>query len=269
MKLKKIIILIIVLVAALYYATPYIAVYSLKNAADKKDLQKVEKYIDFDSLKADFKTKMRTIISNGLEYRAKENTDQSDAIGALGQVIANALIDPLVNSLVTPEIISAIIRGEKPENGLNDIKTTPDAQSEQIINKEGQPVATAPAAASTAPVVAEEKKKRNVKIIPGYSGVNHFHIKVTDLNDKDSEVTFVMRREGLIGWKIYQAEIPALDKIANTINKKLSDLNNANKANTPEFQPTTPSTTPSVAPTNAAPLNDPSLAPVAPSAVGE
>jgi multisubunit Na+/H+ antiporter MnhG subunit len=229
MNIKKAVLLIIVIVIALVYASPYITLYNLKNAADKNDTYKLETYIDFQTIKADFKTKMRSIISGGLEYSANENNDKSNTIGELGLLVANALVEPLVNKLVSPEIVAAVLRGEKPQNGINDEIVDPANSNSEIQ--------------LTTNIQTDEKKKRKVKIIPSYQSISTFKIRVADLSDTDSEVILLMKRDGVFSWKVYKAIIPALDKMADNINKKLSAINNTDNVATPDFVPNTPAKT--------------------------
>lgn len=210
----------IIAIGGWVYATPYIAVNNIKNSAEKKDYATLEAQIDFKTLRANFKEKMQALIIRGLE--AKSGTEQDKAMSEFGQIIVESLIDPLVNNLITPQTISALVRGETPNEGLNNVgenvaKQSGAAADEVISNS------TLEEQKDEATNNTEGKKpnsennlvnaKADIKFNMEYAGLNKFVITVNDANKVGSDIRLILFREGIATWKVKDIELPALDKI--------------------------------------------------------
>jgi hypothetical protein len=234
-KLSVLSAVIVISFAGWLYATPYLALNKIRSAAENKDYATLQEKIDFATLRENFKIKMRAIITKGLE--TKSGTEQDKAMSDFGKMIVDALIDPIINSLITPENISSIVRGETPPTNLKSIgKSLKDESSEAadaaINNESLEEVKDEQGAATTEQktqtvnnVLIKDTKKPNLKIIANYNGLNNFVVKVIDVENPESEVQFILTREKLINWKMKDILIPALEKIEDDLNKKEAELN--------------------------------------------
>ncbi|RDI96654.1 DUF2939 domain-containing protein [Meiothermus sp. QL-1] len=90
-----------------FWFSPLLALGGLQRAIERKDTRAIERYVDFPAVKEDLKGKL-------MARMAQEAQKDTSGFGALGLLFAGALIDPLVEALVTPEGLAAIGTGMEP-----------------------------------------------------------------------------------------------------------------------------------------------------------
>ncbi|EDZ99255.1 putative transmembrane protein, partial [Burkholderia sp. H160] len=90
--------IVVIVIAALgfVYASPYIAVNNLKRAADARDVQTVNQYVDFPALRDSLKQQVAAMLTHRLE------ADAGNKLATIGAVIGVTLIGPLVDAYATP-----------------------------------------------------------------------------------------------------------------------------------------------------------------------
>src|SRR5690349_25061325 len=103
--------IVIALIAALAlgYASPYIALNNLKRAADARDAQTVNQYVDFPALRESLKQQVTGLLTRRLDSRGNGNP-----LAAIGAMIGVALIGPLVDAYATPDGVAALLNGIPP-----------------------------------------------------------------------------------------------------------------------------------------------------------
>lgn len=159
----------------LYFVSPYWSLYQMRRAVENNDGVYVSDHVDFpqlrESLKATFKTQMAKEV-------AKKDTDGMEAFGA---ALGAMMIGPMVDALVTPEGLLAMMQGKS----LDEI--------EEPSKRPGE----------AKPPAAKGEKMNVAKM--GYEKLNRFVVKVADTEqgkaDKDS-LTLVFLRSGLLSWKL-------------------------------------------------------------------
>lgn len=97
------------------YLSPGLTIREIEAASRAKDTEELRDLIDFDSLKAGLKEDVRTIFA---ETRRSELN--GNAFGVLGMALAGAMIDPMIESFVTPSSILRMISGHLPEKKRDD-----------------------------------------------------------------------------------------------------------------------------------------------------
>ena len=150
------------------YASPYIALYNIKNAAEQKDADKLSGYIDFPSVKQSIKDQVKAAMVEELAA-----SDEQDGFEALGTMLAAAMIDPLIDGLVTPDGVALMLQGQKLDFDLNN--DTPEGVS--------------------------EAKNDDIDYKAGYLSFNRFKVEIIDANDADESLDVIMHRDGL-SWKV-------------------------------------------------------------------
>ena len=119
-----------ILIVALYTASPFLAIYDLKKALEKGDAESLRERIDFPEIRQSLKEQMRASFMQGL---AKDEQSNALATG-LAMAFGPALIDGLIDSIVTPSGISNLIWNAKfpspKKNGEPLKETEPDSKSE-------------------------------------------------------------------------------------------------------------------------------------------
>jgi hypothetical protein len=154
------------------YASPYITLYQMYQAVEHKDVQEVSNYVDFPALRDSVKTNLKTIVT-------KETAQSSNPIlGLLGSVMGGVVLDPVVDHLVTPAGVAALLEG----------------QQLQLGNK-GSKVQFEPGTGS--PDVKAE-----------YESFNQFAVTVKPKGEAIEPVTILLSRNGF-SWKISGVRLPS------------------------------------------------------------
>lgn len=122
---------ITIVTLALYIASPFLAIYDLKKALESGDAGNLQERIDFPEIRLSIKEQIKASFMEGLAQ-----DEQSNALATgLALAFGPALIDGLVDSIVTPSGISNLIWNAKfpsPRKDGEPLKDTePDQKSEQ------------------------------------------------------------------------------------------------------------------------------------------
>lgn len=172
---RVIITVIAVVFGGWFYFAPYIAANNMKNAAEVNDPTTLSSYINFPSLKESFKANFNAILAT--EVIASKDNNPFEALGA---AFATALINPMIDALVTPESLTMMMQGKKPSL----MKDLPKQEK-----KSGAALET------------------EVKM--AYESYDRFIISVNSKEGVDEPVVFILHREGLFTWKLASIRLPA------------------------------------------------------------
>jgi hypothetical protein len=154
------------------YASPYITLYQMYQAVERKDVQEISSYVDFPSLRESVKSNVQTIM-------AKETSQgQNPLLGLLASTIGGAVIDPVLESVVTPSGVAALLEGQQLHLGEKGKKSS----FEQ---------------GTTAPDVKAE-----------YESFDQFAVSVKPKGEDVEPVTLLLSRNGF-SWKISGVRLPS------------------------------------------------------------
>lgn len=160
-------------VGAWYWTSPLYAMNQLKDAAISGNAEELEERIDFGKVRESVKSQMRALMAQELtKPEMKDNP-----FGALGAMMAMGMIDGLVEGMVTPEGMAAMIEQGKmrrPDEMANAGAASQNEPVEWNIERGGfdsftaTPVGTA---GETAPSITFERhglgwKLADIKIPP-------------------------------------------------------------------------------------------------------
>lgn len=193
-----------VIFAIYLYASPYLVLNSIKNAAEQGDADKLSGYIDFPSVKQSMKDQVKAAMVEELV-----SSKEQDGFEALGTMLATAMIDPLIDGLVTPDGVALMLQGQKLDFDLNN--DTP----------EDKPKA----------------KNEDVDYKAGYLSFNRFKVQIIDANDPDESLDVIMHRDWL-SWKVTRINFSLDSKDKKSNNKvaesSVADLDWAEEEDTSE-----------------------------------
>ena len=195
---------LLVIFAIYLYASPYLVLNSIKNAAQQGDADKLSGYIDFPSVKQSMKDQVKAAMVEELAA-----SDEQDGFEALGTMLAAAMIDPLIDGLVTPDGVALMIQGQKLDFDLNNDKPEdkPKAKNEDIDYK------------------------------AGYLSFNRFKVQIIDADDPNESLDVIMHRDWL-SWKVTRINFSLDSKDKKSNNKvaesSVSDLDWAEEEDTSE-----------------------------------
>lgn len=200
-----VILIVIAVVAALGYgyASPYIALNNLKRAADARDAETVNQYVDFPALRESLKQQVTGLLTRRLDAHGTGNP-----FAAIGAMIGVALIGPLVDAYATPDGVAALLNGMPPrgepgerppaaKNGPGAAAPAPSAESNTANSTANS--ATNNAANSATP-------PQPPQTTAGYRGINEFVVKYQH-GTGDARYAAILRREGLFTWKLAAVDL--------------------------------------------------------------
>ncbi|HEX6748903.1 MAG TPA: DUF2939 domain-containing protein [Longimicrobium sp.] len=161
-----------VLFGALWmYFTPYLAMSRLQKAAKEGDTETLNELVDFPALRESVKTNVRSAVEHSVGRRG-------NPLGVLGGLLAGAVASPLVDAFVTPSGIAALTQGERPGSHR-------DGHSDARV------------------------RVKDVKVKRGYEGVDLFVVHFVGKNDGAERMALLLRRDGLIHWRLSGIRLPA------------------------------------------------------------
>ena len=166
-----------VLIAFVAYtaAGPYLTVNAIRDAVKAQDAAALSKQVDFPALRSSLKAQLDDRLVREMGAQAQDNP-----FAAFGLTVASGLAGGLVDAMVTPSGLGAMMEGRKvwdrasgvpaPSSGQPDMRPEPlqDAQY-------------------------------------GFESLSHFTATVHD--DQGRPVVFVMTRHGL-NWKLSDIRLP-------------------------------------------------------------
>ncbi|WP_175940228.1 DUF2939 domain-containing protein [Caballeronia sp. BCC1704] len=177
----------LLLVAALgfVYASPYIVLDRVKRAADARDAQTVNQYVDFPALRASLKDQIAALLTRRIDVQKSGNP-----LAIIGAMIGAALVGPLVDSYATPDGVAAILNGIPPRG--NPGERPPSAGK-----------ADANASASVSP---SNPAPQPPQTTAGYRGINTFVVTYQH-GAGDARYSAIFHRSGLVSWKLVAVDL--------------------------------------------------------------
>jgi hypothetical protein len=174
--------IVIVVVAALgyAYASPYIALDRLKRAADSRDVDTVNAYVDYPALRDSLKLQVTGLLTRRLDVQHNGNP-----LAAIGAMIGVALIGPLVDAYATPDGVAALLNGIPPRGEPGERPPPP------------------PAAPANNPAPNSPQPPQTTA---GYRGVNEFVVTYQH-GVGDTRYAAIFRRQGLFTWKLSAVDL--------------------------------------------------------------
>ena len=96
-------------VAGWWYASPWLTLREMKEAAEARDAARLSRHIDYPALREDVKTDVRQMIA--------EQSRQAGGQGqALGSALAMTLAGPLIDAMLTPQGVQAMFAAPRPKD---------------------------------------------------------------------------------------------------------------------------------------------------------
>lgn len=180
--MKNIVALVLVIAGGGFYATPYIALHNMQQAAEARDSATLNSYIDYPAVKESLKQSMNGEMSKAL---LKNKTDSG--MNAFATMFASAFVNPMIDIIVTPENMAMMLQAKTPKAIDTDDKSTPN-QTEKPLDK------------------------NDVVTHKYYQDLNHFVVTIAKTEHPNSAFTFTFERNGLINWQLKGLAIPQMSK---------------------------------------------------------
>lgn len=182
--------LILVAALAFIYASPYIALNRLKRAADARDAQTVNQYVDFPALRSSLKEQVGALLTRRVDIQKSGNP-----LAIIGAMIGAAIVGPLVDSYATPDGAAAILNGIPPRGD-------PGESPPQAGNGASTP-ANAPASGI---IAAPQPPREPPQTTAGYRSMNTFVVTYQH-GAGDARYSAIFHRDGLVSWKLVAVDL--------------------------------------------------------------
>ena len=167
-----------------FYFSPYIALHQLKSAAQNSDTEELAELVDFPAVRESVKEALKVSVMREMKKIG------DNPFAALGMLMANTMIDPMVESFVSPSGIAALSEGRRPAKG---------GGGHTGENLEGVPAESTRAEGSGPDVQM------------GYEGLSKFTVRFREKQSGEDAIILVMRRQGL-SWRLTSVRLPILLK---------------------------------------------------------
>jgi hypothetical protein len=178
----------VVLLIALYFASPILALHSLTAAAKAGDRVKLEQKVDFPAVRESLKVQLKATMTRKFE---EDPELRDNPFAAFGHLLLSGVVDKAVDAYATPDAIANMVATNEPPKNIS-------------------------AAPGAAPVVepAKPKAKSETEIRYGYhKDLDHFRATYRDRKRAgDEPFGLVLQRHGIFGWRLVRIELPGLEK---------------------------------------------------------
>lgn len=185
--LTALVVLIVIGLLGFVYASPYITLNRLKRAADARDAQTVNQYVDYPALRASLKEQIAALLTRRVDIQKSGNP-----LAIIGAMIGAAVVGPLVDTYATPDGVAAILNGIPPRG-------TPGERPPPAGTNEATVASATPASGSVAPT--SETAPKPPATTAGYRDWNTFAVTYQH-GAGDARYSAIFHRDGLVSWKL-------------------------------------------------------------------
>lgn len=158
-------------------AGPYIAIHGIRNALAEQDTARLERYVDFPTLRVSLRAQLQDRI-----VRAAGMEAQSSFLGSIALSLANGAAGVGVDAMVTPTGIAALLQGHSVWK-----RATGDTANGDTYGP---------------PRPAEPLKQAKGH----YASLSRF-TATTTTDDGSEPMTFVFERQGIV-WRLTDIRLP-------------------------------------------------------------
>jgi hypothetical protein len=168
-------VVLVILLAGASYFSPQWTIYQMKVSIQDGDAEKFSEHVDFPALRESFKAQMMALMDRELNTPEK----RSNPFSKLGQAMAVGLISPMVDAMVSPAGVIAMMKNGRV--------------------KPGKPESTGSDAGT------QTKPDDMPKYSISYSGWSKVVVRAAT----EDSGGFIFKRNGLWSWKLSAVEFPA------------------------------------------------------------
>lgn len=168
---------LIVIAAGWFLGSPYYSVWALRSAAIEADTDGLQEYVDFPAVRESLKAQASAQI---IQEMAESPDMRGNPFAPLGAMLAPAVMDRLIEMMVTPDGVAALIRGQSPG---------------------GEPV----------------EPSEDIEADTSYVSIDRFRVSLRNTRTGVRGPTLVFARRGFATWKLIRIQIPSTlrDKVSS------------------------------------------------------
>lgn len=214
-----VLVVLLALLAGWWYFSPYLAVRGMQQAAQAGDATAFNAHVDYPRLRQNLKIQLSDLLAQKL---GASNGSSPNPLAALGGMIGQRLIDPLVEGLVRPETVMAAM-----QNGrlIRPGAAAPSASMPAPADPAGVPATPAPPGsappadagaappvsgpAAPAPPAADAKPRWQIQR-DGFNRMTAYALDPERPDGPESQrLGLVFERSGFVDWKLTDIRLPA------------------------------------------------------------
>ncbi|VVE19963.1 hypothetical protein PIN31009_03078 [Pandoraea iniqua] len=207
----------LVVVLGLLFGTPYYTLWRARDAANARDADTLSTYVDYPAVRESLKSSLHDELSRQMDKQ------RGNALGALALAFGGWVSDRVVEALLTPEAVAAMLRGDS--TGLPPAPGAPaprDVTPPSGVNEGGPSAPAAPQAPATpatpsdssgnsAPSgAAPANESARTLTRTEFQDFNHFLVHVSRSDRPERVVTFTLTRRNLVQWRLTAIAVPPL-----------------------------------------------------------
>ncbi|VVD96825.1 hypothetical protein PEP31012_01900 [Pandoraea eparura] len=207
----------LVVVLGLLFGSPYYTLWRARDAADARDANALSSYVDYPAVRESLKSSFHDELSRQMDKQ------RGNAFGALALALGGWVSDRVVEALLTPEAVAAMLRGDS--TGLPPVPGAPaprDAvpqapQAQAAPPASADPYAPVVPAAPNAPDAGSGGASSSAGDTPSrtitrteFQDFNHFLVHVSRSDRPTRVVTFTLTRRNLVQWRLTAIALPPL-----------------------------------------------------------
>ena len=181
-----------VVVGSYAFASPWLALRDFAQAFENQDTKKIEKLIDFPDLREDIKVTAKAAMMKSAAVEL-----EGDPFAAMGIMMANAIVDPIIDQVISPAGLQLLFSAGEMSGGTEGIPENISAITKELTDTSDRDETNQGIDAA-----------QGIEVKTGYIGINEFEVQVSNSEILDESVSFYMRREGLVGWKFNGIRVP-------------------------------------------------------------
>lgn len=163
-----------------WYFSPYVALHSMKAAAEAKDADRLNTYVDYPKLRESFKNDLNARLTESLP---SGDNELAKAGAALGMMLSRPLVDAMVDTMIQPEFIIRALNEAKAKKGVTEGNADPQGSSAPAEKKD----------------VEWSSERKSADLIVAYGA---------ERGKPEARVGFVLERSGFADWKLTAIRMP-------------------------------------------------------------
>lgn len=190
--------------AAYWYWSPFLAVRELQKAAQAGDADTFNAHVDYAKLRESLKTQLSALLAQ----KIGATPDSGNPLAALGGMIGQRLLNPLVDAMVRPDTVMAAMKsGQWGRNAATPAMPAVPAVPPAAGAQAAPPAVPAPPAVATS---TDESRGRWVIDRQGASRMTAYSVDPAKPDEANADrLGLVFERSGFADWKLTDIRLPA------------------------------------------------------------
>ena len=191
---------VVLALAVMAYASPYLVLSRLRDAAQARNSAMIDRYVDYPALRASLKEQVTLMLSRRIDREKLQHP-----FAALGALVGMAFVGPLVDAYATPDGVAALLKGMPPRGQPGE--APPSASDEAAQQTPPSPAQEAPSSPTQQASAAQSVEPR-AKATAGYRDMNTFAVTYT-ASAAGEPYSVIFHRRGWFSWQIDAVELNA------------------------------------------------------------